>query len=145
MLAGRIGQHRFNGWLSHRPSDSFCEDKRSGSLPISRERHGGDGEQIDAVAEKGDDPILTRFIGDITRDGTQAVSKKLARAGYDANECCTRAECPKERAIDARAALIGHVGEKIDQPHRQHEGECRSSKTALHWFPFVSTPRTTSS
>jgi len=80
-----------------------------------------DGEQIDAVSDECDQSVPLRLITDISGNGTQAVAEELAQARDDTDGGGAGSERPEERAVDARAALVGHVGKEVDDAHRQHE------------------------
>ena len=41
-------------------------------------------------------------------------------------------EHSEKRAVDASAAFVGHIGEKIDDAHREHEYERGCCKIFLH-------------
>jgi hypothetical protein len=68
---------------------------------------------------------MASLVGDVSRDRTKAVAKKLPQAGDDANHGSRGPPGSKVLPIDTRTPFIGHVTKKVHEPHDEGEGEGR--------------------
>jgi hypothetical protein len=105
-------------WFADRPSDAFGQNKAIRDRPGAGECHGRNGEQVDAVSDEGDQPVLSRLVADISGNSAQVMAEELAHARDNADGGGAGSERREEWTVDARATFIGHIGEEVDDAHR---------------------------
>src|SRR4051812_23122045 len=81
--------------------------------PAPPEPGGGEGGKVTRAAEEGDRPVPPAPGRDVGGARPQIVAENPAGAGGDARGGGARPERSEERAVDAGAALVGHVREQV--------------------------------
>src|SRR5205823_4612092 len=101
-------------------------DHENGSgLPALGEGERRDSQQVDGIADEGEEPDPAALVADVSGAEPERVAEELAHAGDDSNQRGARAQASEERAVDASPAFVRDVGEEVDDAHRQYERERR--------------------
>ena len=80
------------------------------------------GEQVDAVAENGHEPVSMRLVADESRGKAQRVSDKLAETRNKPDRGGRGSEKQQKRSENASGAFVAQVGEQTDHAEQHQKG-----------------------
>ena len=91
-----VREHGVTGGIADRLTCPLGEDQGGGQFPADGQGKQRHGRHVQAEADEGDQPILSRAVGEITGEEAEAVIGQLAQPGDDPNDGGT---CPERGEV----------------------------------------------